>query len=868
MHKKQLELKGIYVVLAALFLVFLFMPVAILLYKSFESGTSLTLQHYRDLIFSGKFVNAFGNSFTVSGISALVTTLLAFLMAYTINYTNVSQRLKKGIRSIATLPMLLPTITYGFAIIYTFGKQGLLSKLLHVQLFDIYGFSGLLIGYVIYTLPIAFLLVNNTMKFIDKKFIIVSKIMGDSGGKRFWMTALSPMIPTLAAAFIQAFFLSFTDFGIPAAVGGEYAVVATTLYNEMLGSIPNFSNGAVVAMMMLLPSIISIILLNYLERYNVRYNRISVIELPENRKRDLWCGIGSGLVLCGIALVFAVIILLPFVKEWPYDISFSLQHFTDTLASANLLSVYRNSLIVALGTAAAGTLVAYGSALVTTRSTLPVLCRKSIDAISSIANTIPGMVIGIAFLFAFSGTPLQSTFWIIILCNMIHFFSTPYVMAKNTLGKLNTSYETTAMLMGDSWFKTIRRVVVPNSKSTILEMFSYYFINSMVTISALIFIVGAKIAVLTTKIKELQHFAKFDQIFVLSLLILLTNLLVKGIILFVTQKKDEKKAKGVRMKKYALGILAGGVVLFTFVFGQGKEPVVIYSNADEEALVAIQHALDENGFQDQYVLQSFGTSELGGKIMAEGKNLEADIITMSSYYIDSAQQKNDMFDKLTFPTPTLKTYSDYDTPLTALEGAMIVNTSVLKEKQLPVPSSLKELANPKYKGMISIPDIKASSTGWLLVQALLDTYGEEEGKEILTAILDNVGPHLESSGSGPLKKVRSGEVGIAFGLRHQALADKEKGLPIDCIDPIEGNYSLTESIAVVKKENVNKTAMAMARCIMENGRRDILYTYPTALYEGEQVEKKYASKYPRVFKRALSVELLEEHQAFFEGCRK
>ena len=73
---------------------------------------------------------------------------------------------------------------------------------------------------------------------------------------------------------------------------------------------------------------------------------------------------------------------------------------------------------------------------------------------------------------------------------------------------------------------------------------------------------------------------------------------------------------------------------------------------------------------------------------------------------------------------------------------------------------------------------------------------------------------------------------------------------------------------MVKKENVNKTAMAMARCMMENGRRDILYTYPTALYEGEQVEEAYASKYPKVFKKALSVELLEQHQAFFEGCRK
>lgn len=358
----------------------------------------------------------------------------------------------------------------------------------------------------------------------------------------------------------------------------------------------------------------------------------------------------------------------------------TLQHFTEALSSANLLSSYRNSLLVSLGTAFIGALVAYGAALVTTRSNLPAICRKSIDAISSITNTIPGMVIGIAFLFAFSGTSLQGTYFIIILCNIIHFFSTPYVMAKNTLSKLNKTYETTAMLMGDRWFKTIRRVVVPNSKSTILEMISYYFINSMVTISALIFIVGAKIAVLTTKIKELQHFAKFDEIFVLSLLILITNLIVKGLMYFLTQKKEKAETKQFKYKKYALAVLACILVVFTFVFGKGKEPVVIYSNADEEALTAIQEALDENGFQDQYVLQSFGTSELGGKLMAEGRNIEADLITMSTYYIDSAHEKNNMFENLTFKTPTLKTYSNYDTPLTALEGALIVNSEVLKEK--------------------------------------------------------------------------------------------------------------------------------------------------------------------------------------------
>ena len=54
----------------------------------------------------------------------------------------------------------------------------------------------------------------------------------------------------------------------------------------MLGSVPDFNKGSVVAVMMLLPSIVSIALLRYLEKYNVRYQKISVMELPKNRGRD------------------------------------------------------------------------------------------------------------------------------------------------------------------------------------------------------------------------------------------------------------------------------------------------------------------------------------------------------------------------------------------------------------------------------------------------------------------------------------------------------------------------------------------------------------------------------------------------------
>ena len=150
-----------------------------------------------------------------------------------------------------------------------------------------------------------------------------------------------------------------------------------------------------------------------------------------------------------------------------------------------------------------------------------------IESIALVTNTIPGMVIGLAYLFCFSGTSLQNTFAILIICNMVHFFSTPYLMMKNSLSKMNASWETTAMLMGDNWAKTIVRVVTPNAMATLIEVFSYYFVNAMVTVSAVIFLAGTRTMVITTKIKELQYFNKYNEIFILSLLILFTNVIAK-----------------------------------------------------------------------------------------------------------------------------------------------------------------------------------------------------------------------------------------------------------------------------------------------------------------------------------------------------
>jgi len=298
------------------------------------------------------------------------------------------------------------------------------------------------------------------------------------------------------------------------------------------------------------------------------------------------------------------------------------------------------------------------------------------------------------------------------------------------------------------------------------------------------------------------------------------------------------------------------------------EQVIIYSNADEEAITAMSNALDANGYEGKYVFEVFGTSELGGKLLAEGTNLEADMVTMSTFYLQSAQDQNDMFLDLTFDVNTMEEVPAYTAPITSQEGAIIVNTQVLAENGLPMPTCLKDLADPVYAGYLAVTDVQSSSTAWLLMQALVSAYGEEEAQSILHDIYVNAGDHIESSGSAPLKLCQAGEIAIGFGLRHQAVAAKNEGLPIDYVDPTEGNFSLTESVAILDKgDKTNPLAMEIAQCIIDNGREELQANYPNPLYDGETADSANKSAYPKTFEEPLTFELYQHHQDISEAAK-
>lgn len=539
MHKTNKTMKVLFVPIIFFFISFLFVPLLCMFWQSIRMGKTFTLQNYVEALGSAEIREAFINSVQVSFVAAIITTCLAFLLAYAVHFTAMNRFVKKLLQIGITLPMLLPTITYGFVLIYTFGNQGIVTKLFGEPLFTIYGFNGLLIGYVLYTLPVAFILMQNSMQYIDKRFLLVSTLMHDKPSRRFYHTVFRPMIGTIGGAFILTFILSFTDFGIPASVGGNFDVIATTLYQSMLGSIVRFEQGAVISVLMLTPAVLGIVMLSVLERFNFQYKQVSQSELIKHRLRDTTFGIISLVSVGIIFVIFSTMIIVPFTKGYPYDLSFTLEHVQNVLAEKELTKVYVNSLIVAFLTATLGVCITFIAALLNVRT--PLKGRKSLDFVSMVTNTVPGMVLGLSYLFLFNNSSLKGTFLIIIAYNIVHFFTTPYLMAKNSLQKMDPTWEVTGELLKDSWIKTVIRIILPNVRPTIIQMFSYYFLNAMVTVSGVIFLVSTSTMLVSTRIKELQHFAKYTDIFVLSIFILCTNLVVKLGCDYIATNKEKTK---------------------------------------------------------------------------------------------------------------------------------------------------------------------------------------------------------------------------------------------------------------------------------------------------------------------------------------
>ena len=187
-----------------------------------------------------------------------------------------------------------------------------------------------------------------------------------------------------------------------------------------------------------------------------------------------------------------------------------------------------------------GTTISYFTAYVTAR--IKGIISKTIHILTISSLAIPGIVLGLSYTIGFKGTFIYNTIIILVLVNIIHFIATPYLMAYNALLKINPNYELVAKTCNISIIRIIKDVIIPCTKKTIREMFSYFFVNSMITISAVTFLFNTNTMPLSLLVSKYESNMMLGEAAIISLIILIINIIVK-IIVYLINRKEHKRSQ-------------------------------------------------------------------------------------------------------------------------------------------------------------------------------------------------------------------------------------------------------------------------------------------------------------------------------------
>jgi len=495
--------------------------------------------NFHDLIASELFKTSLHNSVVVTSIATVISLVIAYALAFAVNRTNIKG--KKILTVLFVLPMLIPSISHGIGIINLFGKNGIITNLLNID-FNIMGVNGIIIGSVLYSFPIAFLLFADAFKYVDNSMYECADVLGMNSWQQFKEITFYYMRKPILSAVFAIFTMIFTDYGVPIAIGGRYDTLPVFLYREVIGLL-DFSKGAMIGMFLLIPAFISFIFdtLSKDVQGNNSYSKDFTIK--ENKTRDAVFTVITGIVVVVQFFLFGSFLYLAFINNFPYDKSVSLVHFEYVIRNGIMGYIF-NSVFISIMVAIVGTLVAYFTAYITARFEEKYNKIFHILAISSLA--IPGIVLGLAYIFAFRDTFIYNTFIILIMVNIVHFFASPYLLAYNALGKLNKNYEIVGLTCGVNRFRIIRDVIIPNSKDTILEMISYFFVNSMITISAVSFLFNTDNMPISLLINQYKGQLMYEEAAIISLTILAINLIFKAVINALRKKYSGRKLSEVK----------------------------------------------------------------------------------------------------------------------------------------------------------------------------------------------------------------------------------------------------------------------------------------------------------------------------------
>ncbi|MCA7082970.1 putative 2-aminoethylphosphonate ABC transporter permease subunit [Cupriavidus sp. DB3] len=507
-------------------LCFVLAPIVMILAKSVQNrdGTLAGIAHFRTYLATPALWHSVWNSVWVSTLATAITVPLAFTFAYALTRSRIGA--KGLLRNLALIPLLAPSLLAAISFIFWFGNQGLLKP--YMGELQIYGPLGVVGALVFATFPHALMILITALSLTDARLYEAADALGTSTVRKFFTITVPAARYGLVSAAMVVFTYAISDFGIPKVIGGNFHMLATDIYKLVIG-MQDFSQGAVVALMLLVPVLVTYCIDARVQRRQMaQMSARSVPYVPRRSRRfDLAMAAFCWLVAALMVAVMGMAIYASFVKLWPYNFSLSLNHYRVGLVEGGVVASWFNSLKLALACALIGPVFIFTTAYLLEKTRgLPWL-RGFVRLMAVLPMGVPGLVLGLGYIFFFvpAANPLNvlyQTLGILVLVTIVHYYASCHLTAVTALKQLDGEFEAVSASLKVPFYTTFLRVTVPACLPAIVEISRYLFINAMTTVSAVVFLYGTDTKLASVEIVNLDESGDIGPAAAMATLVVLT----------------------------------------------------------------------------------------------------------------------------------------------------------------------------------------------------------------------------------------------------------------------------------------------------------------------------------------------------------
>ena len=218
--------------LTILIFIFLYIPMAVLIVASFNTGKDITnfegftLQRYVELFQDDHLLNLLRNSLVISILSTAISTVFGTVAAVGIH--NLKPKMRKVVMSLTNIPMTNPDIVTGVSLSLLFVFVG--TKMLGQR--DALTFWTLLIAHITFNLPYVILNVMPKLHQMDRSLVDAAMDLGCTPMQSFFKVTLHEIMPGILSGAIMAFTMSLDDFVISYFVTGmDFITLPVEIYS-------------------------------------------------------------------------------------------------------------------------------------------------------------------------------------------------------------------------------------------------------------------------------------------------------------------------------------------------------------------------------------------------------------------------------------------------------------------------------------------------------------------------------------------------------------------------------------------------------------------------------------------------------------